>query len=66
MIDVTGKYISFVRCMTESGLAGDDWWYMLEKQWKWDDEYAIWLKYGEPTDATDPMFDTFMDRIESL
>ena len=60
------KLVGFIRAMEGAGLTGDEWWYMLDKPWKWHREYTEWIEAGEPVTEDDPGWDEFFDRVEKV
>lgn len=65
-VQVSGNGASFIGALISAdALPLTEVSYMLDKPWKWQDEYAIWKAAGKPTDSTDPGWSAFVEGIEA-
>lgn len=56
---------TFARVLVEAGLVPDvdgilDFY---EKPYKWDDDYALWVRFGRPTSDDEIVWEKFVDEV---
>ena len=67
------EFLQFIRALNEAGMLESaegrdpraELIYMLEKPWKWADEYVAWYAAGRPMDASESGWWQFAEAVEA-